>query len=544
MYKRQKEWFAAHGRDDIAMAPNAATRKKMIETLEVSDDPAERLLYAAFKADLRQAEGESQLLRASGRYPLCGRGDVNTYAVFAELKRSLLSPQGRVACIVPSGIATDDTTKWFFQDLVDSGTLHSLYDFQSGPGYFSDIGHARFKYCLLTLAATVSNADRPMDFVFFARDPVHLKDPARHFTLTAADIDLLNPNTHTCPIFRSKYDAEITKGIYRRVPVLIKEGSPEWNPWGISFMAMFHMAGASHLFRTREQLEHLGWELRGSIFRRGDQTYVPLYEAKMVHQFDHRWATYEGLETRYVIEAEKADPSFVALSRYWVAQRDVNDRLADKWDKRWLLGWRDICRSTDERTVVASFLPRVACGDKFLLMYPTVDPAQASCLLAVLDSFCFDYIARQKLGGTSLKYYTMKQLPVLPPSAFDEACPWSPVETLREWVVARVTELVCTSDDMAPLAADLGLLVSPASPPHWSAERRFQLRSELDAAFFHLYGLSPEEIDHVMDTFHIVKRKDEAQFGEYRTKLAVLVEYDAMVSASERRDVAQERTPW
>src|SRR5690606_31754447 len=101
----------------------------------------------------------------------------------------------------------------------------------------------------------------------------------------------LNPNTRTCPIFRSKRDAEITKAIYRRVPVLIKEGPPEENPWGIRFTTMFHMSNDSHLFRTREELEAEGWQLEGNVFVRGDERYLPLYEAKMLHQFDHRWAS-------------------------------------------------------------------------------------------------------------------------------------------------------------------------------------------------------------------------------------------------------------
>jgi len=106
-------------------------------------------LHAAFRDALREAEGQSHLVRDTGRYPLCGRGDINTYAIFAELKRSLIGPRGRVGMIVPSGIATDDTTKWFFQDLTEKETLASLFDFQSGPGLFPEIGHARFKFCLL-----------------------------------------------------------------------------------------------------------------------------------------------------------------------------------------------------------------------------------------------------------------------------------------------------------------------------------------------------------------------------------------------------------
>ena len=86
----------------------------MIEALRNAD----AALYEAFLDDRRQAEGESHFMRSSDRYPLCGRGDVNTYAIFAETNRMLINTTGRVGCIVPSGIATDDTTKLFFADLI------------------------------------------------------------------------------------------------------------------------------------------------------------------------------------------------------------------------------------------------------------------------------------------------------------------------------------------------------------------------------------------------------------------------------------------
>ena len=165
---------------------------------------------------------------------------------------------------------------------------------------------------------------------------------------------------------------------------------------------------------------------------------------------------------------------------------------------------------------------------------------QQMCLLSNLTSFAFDYIARQKTGGTNLTFGVINQLPVLPPSEYEQVAPWSPGETVAEWMLARAAELVCTADDMAPLAAELGLSSPKGSQSRWDPERRFQLRCELDAAFFHLYGLSRDEVDHVMESFWVVRNRDEAACGEYRTKLAVLDQYDAMASAFERDDAADE----
>lgn len=279
---QEKEFFAARS-PEIAGAPNAAARRRLIVAL-AEEDPA---LLVAFEDAKRQAEGASHLIRDSGRYPLCGRGDVNTYAIFAELMRGAVGPTGRAGVIVPTGIATDDTTKLYFQDLIERRSLASLYDFENRDAVFPGV-HRSYKFCLLTLTGSNRPATDGATFVFFAHQTEDLTDPERLFALTAKDIALLNPNTRTCPVFRTRRDAELTKAIYRRVPVLLREGDPDGNPWGIKFSTMFHMSNDSHLFRTRDQLESDGWTLEGNVFTRDGDRYLPLYEAKMLHHFDHR----------------------------------------------------------------------------------------------------------------------------------------------------------------------------------------------------------------------------------------------------------------
>lgn len=524
---QEKEWFATV-RPDIAEAPNAAARRRMIQAL-AREDPA---LYAAFAEARRQAEAESHFVRASARYPFCGRGDINTYAIFAETMRLLIRPTGRVGTIVPSGIATDDTTKFFFADLVRRAALVSLYSFLETRDLFLDTD-SRNPFCLLTLTGSARPSEVGAEFAFFLESTQDLHDAERRFTLSAADIELLNPNTRTCPVFRTDRDTEITKAIYRRVPVLVREGPPEENPWGLSFLRMFDMANDSGLFRTREQLERDGWTLEGNLFRTDADRYLPLYEAKMIHHFDHRFGTYEGQTEAQakqgklpeVTDDRHANPGYVVQPEYWVPAKEVDACLADKWDQGWLLGWRDICRSTDQRTVIASVIPRAAVGDKFLLMLPEAEPRLVACLLGSLTSFMFDYVGRQKVGGTSLKYFTMKQLAVLPPAAYTAPAAWSPAISVSEWLLPRVVELAYTAWDLAEFARDCGY---DGPPFRWDPERRFLLRSELDAAFFHLYGLARDDVSYIMDTFPIVRRTDEQRHGEYRTKRIILSVYDAM----------------
>jgi hypothetical protein len=216
---QEKEWFAERD-PEIANAPNAAVRKRLITQLAADN----RELLAEFYAAQRRADGESQLLRNTGLYPLCGRGDINLYAVFAERMRSLLNRAGRVGCVLPSGIATDDTTKQFFQDIVEKRSLVSLFDFENRRGLFPDVD-SRMKFCLFTVGHRDRPVANPAEFVFFAHSVDDLEDAERRFSLSTEEIELLNPNTKTCPIFRSKRDASISIKIHRSHEVILREGS-------------------------------------------------------------------------------------------------------------------------------------------------------------------------------------------------------------------------------------------------------------------------------------------------------------------------------
>jgi hypothetical protein len=489
---QEQEFFAARD-PQIANAPNAAARKRLIVKLPETNQP----LHAAFVAEKRRAEGNSHVMRKSGRYPLAGRGDINTYAVFAEADRNLLAGEGRLGVILPTGIATDATTQYFFNDLVTCGSIVTLFSFREIRRLFPGTDD-RNPFCLLTLNGRASSTAEGT-FAFRLENPTDLLRSDATYSLSPAEILLLNPNTGTCPVFRSRRDAEITLGIYHRVPVLIREGDPDENPWGIKFMRMFDMSNDSNLFQTREKLENEGWGLDGNVFARGQERMLPLYEAKMIHHYDYRWATYErGERIRDVTLEEKQDPNFVVMPRYWVGAKEVDAKLTGKCDQRWLLGFRDISRSTDERTMIASLLPVSAVNHKLPLVFADTD---LNLIAAIWSSFVFDYVARQKVGATSMAYFLLKQLPMLDPNALAQQ---------RDWIEHRVTYLQA----------------------EWtSREQRAQMCAELHALFFRLYGIDRDDVDYIMETFPIVKRKDVAAHGEYRTKRMILDIYDAMAEA-------------
>jgi hypothetical protein len=545
---KEQEFFAQRD-PKIADAANAAERRRRIQALATSDDESKRELYQDFGRELRRSAGWTHLLKESERYPLTGAGRLNTYAAFAETGRTVVASTGRFGFVLPTGIGTDATTAPFFRSLVQTSSLVAFLDFENEAFLLSRSVHHSVRFCLLAACGRGSRVDRAA-FAFGTRHMEQLS--GRVFTMPSEEILLVNPNTGTCPVFRSRHDAEITLDVYRRLPVLWRD-DPEENPWGLVFMqGLFNMASDSGLFRTAEQLADDGWTLDGNVFVRDGERMLPLYEAKMIHHFDHRLGTYEGQTEAQanvgtlprLTTEQKDDPSCVVMPRYWVPEFNVRDeerstdeedvwiagvtaRLKAKgWDKEWLLGWRDICRSTDERTMISGALPRVAAGHTLPIALTT--SSNVASLYANLCSFVLDYVVRQKIAGTHLTYGYVRQFPVLPPDRYDRRVSWNGSTALNEWITSRVLELSWTAWDMEGFARDLG---DDGAPFRWDEERRALLRAELDAAYFHLYEIERDDVEYIMETFPIVKRRDEEHFGEYRTKRLIREAYDAMADA-------------
>lgn len=567
---QEQEFFAARD-PDIAKAPNAAARKRLIEQLPRCNPE----LWQAYRRALHAAESASRFLRGSGQYPLTGRGDINTYSVFAERVRALLRPGGRAGILLPTGIATDATNQFFFADLVEKGQLVSLFDFENREGLFPAVD-SRIKFCLLTLEQLpLASHEAPAgerlqpaavrcsQFAFFCTRAEHLHDERRRFSLSAEEIAHINPNTRTLPVFRTRQDADLTRAIYARVPVLVNERTGE-NPWGVRFLAMFHMSNDSHLFRTQAELERAGYRLVGNVFVAptsapedplmgaggSGMRMLPLYEAKMIWHYDHRYGSYAGVGARTstqlptLADAAHADPGFLAQPWYWVPAAEVEARLGN-WPRRWLLGFRRITRATDERTAIFSLLPRVGVGNKIpILIFDGPDSARLTCLLGNTSSVVFDFAARQKIGGVTMNFFYVKQFPVLPPSAYTAA-------DLR-FIVPRVLELTYTAWDLKPFADDVWREADddlrtrlraqwaahaqqvgghaweppawaaanpaigadpqagcPLPPFTWHAARRAVVRAELDAYYARLYGLTRKQLRYILDPADLTARELE-----------------------------------
>ena len=473
-----------------------------------------------------------ELIRASGNYPLLGGGDINLYSLFVERAMGLIKPDGFVGLLTPSGIYADKTASAFFKSLSSSGRVGGLFDFENRKIFFKDV-HASFKFCALIFGGAERRFDET-ECAFFLHDTETIKDSDRCFPLAPSDFARVNPNTGTAPVFRTRRDAELTRRIYERHPVLVdRSQGEERRAWPVKYATMFHMAGASHLFRTAEQLNAEGfYPVQGNRWKKGEELYLPMYQGRMIHQFDHRANSVRvnpaSINNPYlseaVTEAQHANPDFHPGAEYSVPEEAIDQEMPGNMG--WTIAYRRIARSTDTRTMIASIVPKAGFGDSVFLLMPDagLSALDASLVVANLDSFSFDFVTRQKLHGTNLSWYIVEQLPVIAPEDYDRQFGNT---TARELVRDHVLRLTYTANDMAPFARDLGY----DGPPFiWDEEERRHLRARLDALYFHLYGLSREDAGYVLDTFPIVRRQDDAQFGSYRTRDLIFAYMNALAA--------------
>lgn len=540
----EEKWFA--GKDeDIVKAANQAERKEKIAKLQTSAPK----LYEEFTTACNALTSQSNFVKNSGRFPLTAVGKLELSSLFAELCLSFTKEAWGL--VLPTGIAVNDSNKYFFSKLINENRLVSLYDFENKEALF-DI-HRMFKFCLIT-AGKAQTESRIVSGGFYLTRIDQLLDPRRIYTLRTDDFARFNPNTKLCPVFRSAKDANLTAKIYRNAPILINDETNE-NPWGIRFMMMFNMASASSLFYTRKQLDGMGGELHVNSYNVGNEIYVPLYEGKMFWHYNHHYAEFPN---EYEVQKRPssinstligtlADSNSSITPWYWVKKSLIDERLTDKdrngnvrwqWKHSYYIAFRDVTNATNERTCVATLMPSgIAAGHKGPLVFTSRSLIPSACFAAMLSSLVFDYVARQKVGGSSMALFIMKQQPVLTPDQISSAMQWQ--------IVKRVAELCYFNHDMDGWASELWEEMNEEQraelprlgtqqPWIYNPERRAVLQAELDAIFAHLYGLDTEDLRYILDpedvcgkgcineTFRVLKDNEIRQYGEYRTKRLVL----------------------
>jgi hypothetical protein len=450
-----------------------------------AEDPARRTELNAID---QAAADFSAYVKASADYTRQGRGDLGTHKLFLERAYGLLKTGGRLGYVVPSGLYTDLGTKDLREMLMEEGRIEALIGFTNGAAggavYFPGV-HRSFKISLLNAHKANPSSSFPALFRIDPRsvpvpDNFHemVSDPSNFITMDMEIIKRFSPESLSVMEFQDTRDYQIAEKIYGNHPLLGDEVEGTWN---LDFTREFDMANDAHLFNQK-----------GNGF--------PLYEGKMIHQFDADFA-----EPRYWIEEAKG------------REENTRARYLD-WYKGYRFAFREIARGTDERTCISAVLPpRTFAGHT---LWVGVAPSEAILLyyVAVINSFCVDWLVRFK-GGTHVTLFLMKSLPI--PRL-------TPGDRTFDALVPLAARLVCTRPAFAGLwESVMGGAWSESSGVTDAAARQV-LRDQIDGLVAHVYGLSRADYDHILGTFPLVFPPDA---GGAARRAAALSAYDAVGGA-------------
>lgn len=537
----EEPWFEARIQE-IARASTGAEREKAIENLRNSKHP----IVSEFDAASRVLATSVRVARTSGAYPLLSRGRPNIYGLFVEKSLALIKPDGMIGLVTPSGIASDLGASEFFRSIATTGRLSCLFDFENKGKFFPDVD-SRFKFCVFAMGGK----DRTFpaaDCAFFLHGADEIGKAESAFSLKAEDFQRINPNTGTAPVFRTSRDADLTRAIYSRLPVLSlhTDGVSE-NVYPVRLMQMLNMNTDSRLFRTAKQLEESGcYRIDKNRYKKGTEEYRPLYEGKLVQAFNHRASGVVINPSNPRRQAQEVpstadqltSPEYFPPPQFWIRESDIPVQYSFDW----LLAYKDITATTNIRTMIASAIPYAGAGHTLPLVFPILPrkPGENSekeevekwktavddevrayrsygvLLLANMNAFAFDYVARQKVQATHLSWYIVEQLPVVPSSGYEGKIG---KRKIADMIREEVLRLTYTATDMEAFARDQGY---DGKPFAWDEDQRRHSRARLDATYFMLYGLDRDAATYILDTFPIVRSQDMAAHGRYLTKDLIL----------------------
>lgn len=512
---KEREFFQS-GAPEIAEETNSKKRRELIDRLAESNPR----LYEAFLERKEESQKTKHFSASSGAYPYTGVGDINTYALFPERALQLLSQSGYSGLITQTQLVTEKTYSKFARHLIAKKKIVSCYAFENERFLFPGAHHST-RFILLTIG--VKTEDFSCATALWL--PEWLKESERIYTLNEGDVLSLNPETGSIPQFRTRRDASIAKNLYANFESLKTDSGIRS---GIT---------ASRVMHDKDDADVIYWNRDWSE----SQGLLPILESKTFEQYNHRFATYGGVDGKDVRrgyprpikdgELEKFDIS--VIPRKWVSLEDTPVRFQG-YKRNWLLHVRKITNSIASRTVVAAITPKLPNnGSAAWIRNDSFDTNDYLYLLAILNSFPLDYLARQKVAGINLNSYHLYQLPI-------PQFPGESPKILHSMICQRAFELSYTAYDLSDLARDYDYLDEKGNvlPPfRWDRFHRHKLKCEIDALVAHLFGLEIEELHWILDapypseSFRVLKEQEEREFGEYRSKRIVLEYYDAMAEA-------------
>jgi hypothetical protein len=465
-----------------------------------------------WQANCRDLYGLVHFIKQSGRYQMfapgnLGKGDFNIYRMFVEAAMSLSRRGGWASQIVPEGLYNGANCMAIRRALYETCQLERVYGFENANEVWFTGIDTRMKFCLYAAHVGLQTDSFRAGFNIRSLKQLAEVEAGRSLNIPVRLVKEFSPDALAIMELGSQMDIDIAAKMYRW-PAF---GDDTAGPPIRVYMAEVHMGNDRKLFTQ-------------------DPSGIPLYEGRMVAQFDYRAKGYRSGRGRSADweDLRFGSPGKSIQPQWYIAREDVPDKCVERMGT-YRIGFCDVASPTNERTLVASIIPSGSlCGHKV----PTLLFEGGDCewymvaWVAIANSYAMDFIARKKVS-LSLTYTILDSLPF---PRLDRSDP-----RVRA-LVPRCLGLSCTGPEMIPfwnrLAAEGWVPAASGAtetPGELDDEARLQIRAEIDAIVARdLFALTRPELEYILTTFPTQQRYQEEKYGEFRSRRLILNAFEQM----------------
>lgn len=458
-------------------------------------------IRTSWESHRRHLYGSVHFIKNSGRYNMfakgnLGKGDFNIYRMFVETALTKTRTNGIAAQIVPENLSNGPNAAAIRQHLFENTQLLQLLGFvNTNEAWFKEV-HTAAKFCLYV----ARNGGRTSRFptAFRLNDPADLTPTdSNRVQMDVTLIHELSPDALAVPELESQEAVDLSIKTYERWP---KFGDTErWKPTR-EYMREIDMGNDRHLFNSEGQG-------------------IPVYEGRMVGQYDHRAKGYVSGRGRSAVwnDLEFGSPAKHIEPQWWIDRDKLPQKVLQRVSQ-YRIGFCDVASPTNERSLVATIIPPdTVCGHKVpTIMLAGEDLAYSLWWVAVANSFALDYMVRRKVS-LSMTYTTLDSIPI-PNPPLDEP-------SVRR-CVELAARLVCCGNEMQPLWAKLrqeGWVPADDSQLCENEESRLIARAEIDAIVARdILGLTTAEMQFVLNDFPTAAKYEIARWGSFRSRDLIL----------------------
>jgi hypothetical protein len=507
-----KEFFAQHNelvtKNKMDIKAFEKEQKKLLQNPEIAEAWLEyQSQYPYVSAYYRSSEEyKNQISVVNGKK---AGTDINLYKLFLERCFNLLRTGGECGIVIPSGIYTDLGSKQLREMLFSQSKVTGLFCLENRKEVFEGV-HRSFKIVVLSFEKGGVTTEFPSAFMRLDVQELERFPNQDSLPISVDMVRRLSPDSLSVMEFKNEIDVRIAEKMLK-FPLLGERIDDKWN---LRLTREFDMTNDSHLFKQHSA--------KGRLL---------LYEGKMVHQFTHNFA-----EPRYWVDEEEG--------RKAVLGRNGKDGGQKLDYQNYRLGFRDVARNTDIRTMIAGIIPpKVFAGNTLIISEPFSSQKELLFACAVLNSFSCDFAIRQKVTAHCNMFYVY-QLPVPRLTECDSQSDPFGNRFFHE-IVERAAKLICTTPEYDELAQEVGLESHTNGVTDES--ERAKLRAELDGMIAHLYGLTESEFEYILSTFPIVKEQvKQDALAAYRTLApqATDIEIAALIHQDESVEVEFKASAW